>query len=104
MRHVVTDPRPGAVVRVRPGDWLEIRFTSRRPGFHWRVADRPGWLLSLPDEPGPERPTVLPPAPRSRALGFLAFAGEGPARLRLELAHERRRETVDVRELAVVVG
>jgi len=93
------------MVRLSPGDWLELRLTHQRPGFDWEIVDQPGCLVPI-CEPRPERPTVLPRSPRFRTLGFLAFAADRGAvhPLRLALAHPKRPGPAEVRELSVVVG
>jgi len=105
MRHVLSEPRSGALVRLRPGDWLELRLPPPLPGFRWQVVDKPGCLFPLSEERDDERPTVHPPGPRMRALGFLAFgAGETAQRLRLALVHPRSGNAAEVRDLDVVVA
>jgi len=105
MRHVLSEPRSGALVRLRPGDWLEVRLSPPRPGFRWQVVDKPGCLFPLSEERADERPAVHPPGPRMRALGFLAFGAGGTAqRLRLALVHPRSGDAAEVRDLDVVVA
>jgi len=102
---VLSEPRSGAVVRLRPGDWLELRLAHPRPGFRWQVVDRPGCLFPISEERDDERPAVLPPGPRVRALGFLVFGAGGTAqRLRLALMHPRGGEAAEIRDLDVVVA
>lgn len=106
MRHVISEPQAGSVVRMRPGDWLEVRLSHTQPGFEWQVVDQPGCLFPVSDQPSAERPAVLPAGPRFRALGFLAFAGgHGAAqRLRLALVHPQQSDTADVRDVEVFVA
>jgi hypothetical protein len=106
MRHVLSEPRSGSVVRLRPGDWLEVQLSHALPGFDWQVVDQPGCLFPIFGPASADRPSVLPTGPRFRSLGFLAFAGgqSSAHRLRLELVHPHRHESAEVRELDVVVA
>jgi hypothetical protein len=107
MRHVLVEPRSGSVVKLAAGDRLVVRLSRAMPGFEWRVAAQPGWLLQLPEPHRPERPSNLPaPEGGETTHGFLAFAapvGE-QHRLRFELFHPHRGSLAAVRELALVAA
>ena len=107
MRHVLVEPRSGSIVKLAAGDRLVVRLSRAMPGFEWRVAAQPGWLLQLPEPRRPERPDNLPAPEGGETMhGFLAFAapiGE-QHRLRFELFHPRRGNLAAVRELALVAA
>ena len=106
MRHVLVEPRSGSVVKLAAGDRLVVRLGRLMPGFEWRVAAQPGWLLQLPEPGRAPRPGNLPPTPVDSTHGFLAFAAPVGERhqLRFELCHSRRGSLAAVRELALVAG
>jgi len=106
MRHVLVEPRSGSIVKLAAGDRLVVRLGRVMPGFEWRVAAQPDWLLQLPLPHQPERPDNLPAPSTDTTHGFLAFAapcGE-EHRLRFELFHPRRGSLAAVRELALVAA
>ena len=106
MRHVLVEPRSGSVVKLAAGDRLVVRLGRALPGFEWRVAAQPTWLLQLPSPRQPERPDNLPAPITDTTHGFLAFAaptGE-QHRLRFELFHPRRGSLAAVRELALIAS
>lgn len=106
MRHVLVEPRSGSVVKLAAGDRLVVSLSKAMPGFEWRVAAQPGWLLQLPEPSRPERPDNLPVAGSNTTHGFLAFAAPSGEehRLRFELFHASRGSTAAVRELALVAA
>ncbi|CUR55030.1 hypothetical protein NOCA2220221 [metagenome] len=105
MRHVLSEPKPGSVVRLRAGDWLEVRLTHTEADADWQVVDQPGCLFPVA-EAMTDRPSVLPPGPRRQSLGFLAFGAPGqPAQpLRLALVDRRRPGRGEVCEVSVLVS
>ena len=105
MRHVVSEPKSGSVVRLRAGDWLEVRLTHTEADAEWQIIDRPGCLFPVADAAS-DRPSVLPSGPRHRSLGFLAFGGteSRPQSLRLALVNPRLSLPSETRELSVLVA
>ncbi len=105
MRHVVTEPQPGSVVRLRAGDWLELRLTHTDSDADWQVVDQPGCLFPVADAVS-HRPAVLPAGPRQRSWGFLAFgtSSQQAQPLRLALVDRRRPGRGQVCEVSVLVG
>jgi hypothetical protein len=105
MRHVVSEPTPGAVVRLHPGDWLEIQLTHSQPGADWQVLEQPGCLFPLTDAVS-GRPSVLPTGPCRRSLGFLAFGAPGASAqpLRFALVDPCHPGESEVHELSVLVS
>jgi len=106
MRHVLVEPRSGSIVKLAAGDRLVVRLGRAMPGFEWRVAAQPGWLLQLPEPRRVERPDNLPAPGHDTLHGFLAFAAPAGEqhRLRFELFHPRRGSLAAVRELALVAA
>lgn len=106
MRHVLVEPRSGSVVKLAAGDRLVVQLGRTMPGFEWRVAQQPGWLLALPSPRTPDRPDNLPRPSHDTTHGFLAFTpppGE-LHRLRFELFHPRRGSLAAVRELGLIAS
>jgi len=106
MRHVLVEPRSGSVVKLAAGDRLVVRLTRAMPGFEWRVAVHPSWLLQLPQPRRVERPDNLPAGSGESTHGFLAFAAPAGEqhRLRFELLHPHRGNLAAVRELALIAN
>ncbi|MGD9959899.1 hypothetical protein [Nocardioides sp.] len=105
MRHVVSEPESGSVVRLHAGDWLEVQLSHNQTDADWQVVEQPGCLFPL-TETVADRPSVLPVGPRRRSLGFLAFGASGQQAqpLRLALVNRRCPERSEVRELSVLVS